>query len=53
MASPFKDFIPDGEEKGAQGQVFKDFVPEAKPVLHPVEEVTSEEKGKSATKKAA
>lgn len=35
MAQVFKDFIPEGEEQGAQGHGFKDFVPpvEPKPVV--------------------
>ena len=40
MATPFRDFIPAGEDTGAQGSGFKDFVPpsESKPVT-PVEVV--------------
>lgn len=32
MATAYRDFIPAEESKGAQGSVFVDFVPEAKPV---------------------
>lgn len=42
--TPFRDFIPAGEELNAQGDGFKDFVPTPQPVFHPeVEEVKSVE----------
>lgn len=43
MASPFKDFIPAGQDTGAQGSGFKDFVPEGenKPVVATTEVTTS------------
>lgn len=28
MATPFRDFIPENEDTGAQGRGFRDFVPE-------------------------
>jgi len=31
MVDTYRDFIPAGEDTGAQGNVFKDFVPPAKP----------------------
>lgn len=43
MATTFRDFIPAGEDPGALGAGYKDFVPEPKPVLRPVEEVLPEQ----------
>jgi hypothetical protein len=35
MGSPFRDFIPEGEDTGAQGNGFVDFVPDPVPVAQP------------------
>lgn len=37
MATTFKDYIPEGEDPGPSREGYKDYVPEAKPELHPVE----------------
>ena len=43
MSGIFKDWIPEGEDAGAQvGQVFADFVPVAEPKKEPVVEVSPE-----------
>lgn len=49
MSGAFRDFIPAGEDTGAQGNGFKDFVPTPVPVFHsePVEEKVVEVKEKS------
>jgi len=39
MAGTYKDFIPAGEELGALGNGFTDFVPTRQPQPQPVEEV--------------
>lgn len=49
MPTPFRDFIPAGEDTGAQGQGFKDFVPDPVPVAHPEEPVTPVETPKVET----
>lgn len=41
MIDTYRDWIPAGEAKGAQGSVFKDFVPPTKPQVK--EEVKIEE----------
>lgn len=41
MADAFKDFIPEGEAKGAQGNGFQDFVPA--PEVQEVVEAPAEE----------
>ena len=41
MADAFRDFIPEGEDVGAQGSGFVDFVPAPEPKLHR-EEVVEE-----------
>lgn len=47
MATSFRDFIPEGEDTGAQGNGFQDFVPPKEPqkVILPEETpVTPQEK---------
>jgi hypothetical protein len=43
--APFKDFIPDGEDIGAQEKGYQDFVPPKEPVAKtPIVETAVEEK---------
>lgn len=35
MSSPFRDFIPEGEDVGGAGSGFKDFIPEREPEKQP------------------
>lgn len=51
MPSTFKDFIPAGEDTGAQGDGFKDFVKPATPVAHTEKPVVEEPEVKEASVK--
>lgn len=50
MVDTYRDFIPAGEDTGAQGNVFKDFVPPFKPEVKTEVKVEKTEKVQEAFK---
>lgn len=46
MADVYRDYIPEGEDTGALGSGFKDYLPPATPQPQPVEEVKEEKPAK-------
>lgn len=49
----FRDFIPEGEDTGALGNGFKDFVPPKKPVFAPAKKTAEEKQVEEPDKKGA